>query len=89
MIKPEEWSREFSPLEAELDKLSRISAEEWAGQFTELEAELDRMRTGREGESQSLQAEAAGTAGQPHANFREIKGEGPKFVQNGSGSFSK
>ena len=70
MIRPEEWSREFSPLEAELDKLSRISAEEWAGQFTELEAELDRRRTGREGESQSLQAEAAGTAGQPHANFR-------------------
>ena len=57
MINPEEWSLEFSPLRAELDKLSQISAEEWAGQFTELEAELDRMRTGRERESQSLQAE--------------------------------
>ena len=40
MIQLDEWSREFSPLEAELDKLSRISAEEWAGQFTEIEAEL-------------------------------------------------
>ena len=37
---PEEWRRELSPLEAELDKLSRISAEEWAGEFTELEEEL-------------------------------------------------
>jgi len=37
---PDEWSREFSTLEEELDKLSRKSAEEWAGEFSELEAEL-------------------------------------------------
>lgn len=49
MIRPEEWRRSFSPLEAELDKLSRISAEEWAGEFSELESELDRMRKGQEG----------------------------------------
>lgn len=57
MIQPEEWSREFSPLEAELDKLSRISAEEWAGQFTEIEAELRGLSLPAEPDNTSKEAE--------------------------------
>ena len=48
MIRPEEWRREFSPLEKELDSLS-LSAEEWAEEFRGLEEELRGI---------SLQAEA-------------------------------
>ena len=67
MIKPEEWAREFSALEAELETMSHISREEWEKEFSELRAELDRMTP----EDLSLQAEAPGSEGR----MRSPKGE--------------